>query len=80
MIEKFGLMVHPLLANFIAAEALPDTGISEENFWKEFSSIVHDLAPKNRALLKKRDDLQGQIDGWNMNMCKVLMQQSISSF
>jgi malate synthase len=65
MIEKFGLKVHPLLVNFIASEALPDAGISEVQFWKEFASIVHDLAPKNRALLKKRDELQMQIDAWN---------------
>ena len=65
MIEKFGLLVHPLLVNFIATEALPDTGFSEDKFWKEFASIVHDLAPKNRALLKKRDELQTQIDAWN---------------
>ena len=65
MIEKFGLRVHPLLVTFIADEALPGTGVSEEQFWLGFAKLVHDLAPKNRALLKKRDDLQVQIDAWN---------------
>ena len=26
---------------------------------------MHDLAPRNRALLKKRDELQARIDGWH---------------
>ena len=65
MIEKFGLKIHALLVNFIADEALPGTGISEDRFWSGFASILHELAPKNRALLKKRDELQLQIDQWN---------------
>jgi malate synthase len=65
MIEKFGLQVHPLLAGFVATEALPGTGISEEQFWSGFASVVKELAPKNRALLQRRDELQIQIDQWN---------------
>ena len=30
-----------------------------------FSAIVHDLAPKNRALLAKREALQDEIDRWH---------------
>jgi malate synthase len=65
MIEKFGLRVDQLLVDFIASEALPDTGISEDQFWSGFAAIINDLAPKNRALLKKRDELQVKIDRWN---------------
>ncbi|TIM03803.1 MAG: malate synthase G, partial [Mesorhizobium sp.] len=49
---------------FVAREALPGTGIEADAFWNGFSAIVHDLAPKNRALLAKRDAIQEQIDGW----------------
>jgi malate synthase len=66
MIEKYGLRVHPLLVNFIADEALPGTGLSEDKFWSGFAAILNDLAPKNRSLLKKRDELQVQIDAWNL--------------
>ena len=53
------------LKRFVADEALPGTGVSETQFWDAFSQIVHDLAPRNRALLKTRDELQAKIDQWN---------------
>lgn len=53
------------MKRFVAEEALPGTGISEVQFWDSFSKIVHDLAPRNRALLKTRDELQAKIDQWN---------------
>jgi malate synthase len=34
------------------------------HFWPEFDSVVHHLAPRNADLLKKRDELQAQIDEW----------------
>jgi malate synthase len=59
------LQVDPLLKAFIADEALPGTGISEAAFWKSFLDIAQNLAPRNRALLDKRNDLQTKIDAWN---------------
>ncbi|MGJ8584531.1 MAG: malate synthase G [Marinosulfonomonas sp.] len=64
--ERAGLNVATELAEFIEAQALPETGISADVFWQGFSEIVHDLGPKNRALLAKREDLQGQIDAWHV--------------
>ena len=60
-----GLSVAKVLHDFIGREALPGTGITESAFWTRFDRIIHDLAPKNRALLRKRDDLQAQIDAWH---------------
>ncbi len=59
-----GLRIAPALHDFVNSEALPGTGIDADKFWSGFAVIVHDLAPKNRALLKKRDDMQEQIDQW----------------
>ena len=63
-IEAGGLQVDRKLYNFINDEALPGTGVSPEAFWSGFDRLVHGLAPRNRALLAKRDDLQRRIDAW----------------
>lgn len=59
------LQIDKTFFEFINNEALPETGIDREAFWSQFDAIVHDLAPQNRALLKRRDDLQQQIDDWH---------------
>ena len=63
-IEKAGLSIDSALHDFLVTEALPGTGVDAERFFSDFSAIVHDLAPENRALLAKRDVLQEKIDGW----------------
>jgi malate synthase len=64
MTERHGLIVDDRLDAFITDKALPDTGIKAEDFWRGFSELVRELAPKNRALLEKRDALQDKIDAW----------------
>jgi malate synthase len=63
-IEKNGLAIEAVLHDFLVEEALPGSGIDTDMFFAGFSAIVHDLAPKNRTLLAKRDSLQASIDGW----------------
>ncbi len=63
-IEIAGLRIAPELHAFVADEALPGTGVDANAFWTGFSAIVHDLAPKNRALLAKRDAIQEKMDAW----------------
>ena len=64
-VERHRLQVATVLADFIEGEALPGTGVTPASFWEAFSRIAHDLAPKNRALLDKRELLQGKIDAWH---------------
>ncbi|MEY3951562.1 MAG: hypothetical protein RL320_364 [Pseudomonadota bacterium] len=59
------LQVAEDLHRFIEAEALPGTGLSAPEFWQGFDALVADLAPKNKALLAKRDALQSQLDQWH---------------
>src|SRR5690606_28143965 len=63
-INRNGLQVAADLAQFIDTEVLPGTGVASDAFWRDFSAIAHDLAPKNRALLARRDELQEKIDAW----------------
>lgn len=64
-IEHHGLQVAANLNQFIEQEALPGTGLDAASFWQGFSALVHDLAPKNRALLAERDRLQAELDAWH---------------
>ncbi len=59
-----GLQVDRELYDFINGEALPGTGVTPEAFWSGFDRLVHGLAPRNRELLDKREDLQRRIDAW----------------
>jgi len=59
-----GLNVAKVLYDFVVAEALPGTGIEAGAFWQGLDRIIHRFAPVNRALLKRRDALQAQIDDW----------------
>ncbi|HTI88257.1 MAG TPA: malate synthase G [Alphaproteobacteria bacterium] len=60
-----GLKVEKVLADFIADEAVAGTGVSAAEFWHGFAGLIRDLVPKNKALLKKRDELQARIDTWH---------------
>ena len=60
--EVNGLQVATELYNFVNSEVLPGTGVSVENFWSGFASIINDMAPRNRELLAKRDAIQEQMD------------------
>ncbi len=60
------LSVSEDLYNFINKEAIPNTNITEENFWNGFSKVCHELAPKNKELLNIRNKLQMDIDRWHL--------------
>ncbi len=64
-IDAHGLQVAKDLYDFVNEQALPGTGVDQDHFWKSLSDLVRDLAPKNRALLERRDALQVRIDAWH---------------
>ena len=71
MKEKYlkikNLSVSESLAKFINKELLPGTKINKEKFWKGFDKYVHELTPKNRKLLQKRERLQKAIDALHID-------------
>jgi malate synthase len=69
------LKVSEDLVSFVNNELLKDTGIIPEKFWLGFDEAVHNLAPKNKELIKKRESLQKKIDDWHIknkgNLIKI---------
>jgi malate synthase len=60
------LQIDERLYQFIEEQALPGTGVSSESFWGGLSKLIHELAPKNTALLARRDEIQSDIDNWHL--------------
>jgi len=60
------LQVSEILLNFVNDELLKDTNVSPENFWSGLEKTLDELAPKNKELIKVREDLQKKIDGWHI--------------
>ena len=60
-----GLEIATNLYDLVANEIAPGTGVEPDQFWAELEKILADLAPKNKALLEKRDDIQAKIDQWH---------------
>ena len=65
MINKNDLKISSTLFEFVNNEAIPGTGIVSEQFWDNFSKIVHELAPINKNLIEKREVIQKKIDNWH---------------
>ncbi len=64
-VDRHGLQVDETLANFLENQALPGTDVDPDQFWQGFSDLIHNMGPKNRDLLAKREDIQSQIDNWH---------------
>ena len=65
-VTRAGLQIDKRLAEFLENEALAQLGRDVTVFWDGFAALLGDFAPRNRALLAKRDDLQAKIDAWHI--------------
>ncbi|EZP84547.1 Malate synthase G [Novosphingobium resinovorum] len=65
-VDRSGLQVDAGLAKFVEEQVLPPIGQDAAGFWQGFASLVAEFAPRNRALLDKRDSLQARIDEWHL--------------
>ncbi len=66
MVRRGSLQVARALDALVQNEILVGTGVDVDDFWSGFEATLVDLAPKNRALLERRDELQAQIDAWHL--------------
>ena len=62
----YKLKVAENLLSFVNDELLKNTGINPEKFWLGFDEAAHELAIKNKELIKKREDIQKRIDQWHI--------------
>ena len=81
IIEKNGLKISSRLFDFINNEVIPGTAINSDEFWIKFAKIVHELAPLNKSLIQKREDIQKKIDAWHkQNKDKELNKKEYTEF
>ena len=64
-INRHGLQIAQPLHDLVVDEILPGTGIDADALWRGFAAIVREFAPRNGAVLARRDGLQAQIDAWH---------------
>jgi malate synthase len=65
MVNVENIAIDDRLHAFIETEALPGTGVAAADFWPGFVDLVRRLAPENANLMRRRDELQSQIDAWH---------------
>ena len=63
-ISEGNLNIDAALHQFVTERLLPAAQIDAGQFWAGFDQVAHKLAPKNAALIDKREQLQQQIDSW----------------
>ena len=64
-VTRAGFDIDGALAAFLEREVLGPLGRDIDAFWGGFGKLLADFAPRNAALLAKREDLQAQIDAWH---------------
>ena len=64
-IKKKELQINSKLFDFVNNEIIPGTNIKSEEFWNNFGNTVRELAPINKNLIQKREDIQKKIDKWH---------------
>ena len=64
-IEVGKTLINETLYNFVNSEIIPGLDIKEDEFWNGFVKAANELAPINRNLLKKRDEIQKKLDDWH---------------
>ena len=65
MIDRAGLLIDPLLVEFVEQEVLPGTGLDLAAYWAGVATVFAEFAPANRDLLATRDAMQARLDQWH---------------
>ncbi len=65
MTTRAGLSVDEGLAALLETQVLAPLNRDADGFWQGFAALLAEFAPRNAALLAKREDMQSQIDAWH---------------
>ncbi|WP_373745923.1 malate synthase G [Neisseria dentiae] len=60
-----GLQVDNHLYQFVEEVLAKHPNVESAAFWQGLTDLVRQFAPRNRALLEKRDRIQAEIDAWH---------------
>jgi malate synthase len=66
MTIRAGLAIDSRLASFLERDVLAPLGRDVDSFWQRFAALLADFAPRNAALLARREELQAQIGAWHV--------------
>ncbi|MEQ8742897.1 malate synthase G [Parasphingorhabdus sp.] len=66
-VSQNGIEIARELFDFVNDRALPGTGVDGAKLWQDFAQLLGTFAPRNAALLEKREKLQAQIDAWHID-------------
>ncbi|MCA0978007.1 malate synthase G [Qipengyuania flava] len=65
-VTRAGIEIDPALATFVENDVLPPLGRDVDGFWQGLADLLGEFAPRNAALLAKREELQAKIDAWHL--------------
>ncbi|MBM7552079.1 malate synthase G [Thalassobacillus pellis] len=74
------LQIDSKLYEFIVAQALPDSGVADEQFWTDFETLINELTPENKSLLEKRSTIQTTLDNWYKEKQGSYTQEEYKAF
>ncbi|WP_025950056.1 malate synthase G [Geobacillus thermocatenulatus] len=64
-VQKANIQVAKVLYDFVNEELLPNSGLDQDKFWRDFAALIADLTPRNKELLARRDEIQQQLNEWH---------------
>ncbi|MGZ0085536.1 malate synthase G [Caldibacillus thermoamylovorans] len=64
-VQKGNIQVAKVLYDFVNEALLPNSGVDQDKFWRDFGALIADLTPRNKALLARRDEIQTQLNEWH---------------
>ena len=66
-VNKFGLKVDTVLADFIDNDVLNEAGLESDYFWKNFNDFITKFSLKNKEILETRNTIKKKLDEWHKN-------------